>query len=358
MQISRSSMLRENNLLFPVLTSNSHSKPNDNASLNRMGRAESLASDWADDGGAATPNHQHSNHHDNHHHHPPSSGSGCRFKVGIYGWRKRCLYLLILALMVMVIVNLALTLWVLKVMEFSSEGMGHLRIVTGGVRLSGQALVLDALVASSIRSRKNQPVVVESFRNFTVNARDEAGRVANRLVLGKERLECVSRGFRVTDTRGTVLFSADKDEVLVGAEVLRVTGEGGAVFDGTVQTTMVRADSGHELRLESPTRSLEVRAPLGVLIESRAGDIAATCLTDLKLQSLAGAVRLDSSNVYLPGLRTAKPPGSGASPARQLQPPRQPRHQIYQLCVCSNGKLFLATPEGLCAADDDSLVCR
>ena len=42
------------------------------------------------------------------------------FKIGIYGWRKRCLYLLILGLLVMVIVNLALTLWVLKVMEFSS----------------------------------------------------------------------------------------------------------------------------------------------------------------------------------------------------------------------------------------------
>lgn len=42
------------------------------------------------------------------------------FRIGIYGWRKRCLYILILVLLVMVIVNLALTLWVLKVMEFSS----------------------------------------------------------------------------------------------------------------------------------------------------------------------------------------------------------------------------------------------
>lgn len=42
------------------------------------------------------------------------------FKIGIYGWRKRCLYILILGLLIMVIVNLALTLWVLKVMEFSS----------------------------------------------------------------------------------------------------------------------------------------------------------------------------------------------------------------------------------------------
>lgn len=42
------------------------------------------------------------------------------FKIGIYGWRKKCLYVLILILLIMVVVNLALTLWVLKVMEFSS----------------------------------------------------------------------------------------------------------------------------------------------------------------------------------------------------------------------------------------------
>lgn len=42
------------------------------------------------------------------------------FRIGIYGWRKKCLYVLILVLLVMVTVNLALTLWVLKVMEFSA----------------------------------------------------------------------------------------------------------------------------------------------------------------------------------------------------------------------------------------------
>ena len=41
------------------------------------------------------------------------------YKVGVYGWRKRCLYLFILLLMVIVIVNLALTIWILKVMQFS-----------------------------------------------------------------------------------------------------------------------------------------------------------------------------------------------------------------------------------------------
>lgn len=39
--------------------------------------------------------------------------------VGIYGWRKRCLYGFLLALMAVVIINLALTVWILRVLDFS-----------------------------------------------------------------------------------------------------------------------------------------------------------------------------------------------------------------------------------------------
>lgn len=42
------------------------------------------------------------------------------FHIGLYGWRKKCLYILILGLMILIVVNLTLTLWILKVMEFSS----------------------------------------------------------------------------------------------------------------------------------------------------------------------------------------------------------------------------------------------
>nr|CAD7195822.1 unnamed protein product [Timema douglasi] len=69
-------------------------------------------------------------------------------------------------------------------------------------------------------------------------------------------------------------------------------------------------------------------------------------------------VRLDSANVFLPGLKTAPPPLPGAPPPAVPRRPNSPRHEIFQLCVCSNGKLFLASPEGVCAADDDSVVCR
>jgi Sarcoglycan complex subunit protein len=41
------------------------------------------------------------------------------FYLAVYGWRKKCLFTLILLLMVLIIINLSLTLWILKVMEFS-----------------------------------------------------------------------------------------------------------------------------------------------------------------------------------------------------------------------------------------------
>lgn len=46
------------------------------------------------------------------------------FHMGLYGWRKKCLYLLVFSLMLLIVVNLGLTLWILKVMEFSAVS-GH-----------------------------------------------------------------------------------------------------------------------------------------------------------------------------------------------------------------------------------------
>ena len=49
----------------------------------------------------------------------PPTNPNIIYKIGIYGWRKRCLYVFILLLMVIVIINFALTIWILKVVDFS-----------------------------------------------------------------------------------------------------------------------------------------------------------------------------------------------------------------------------------------------
>ncbi|GIY85663.1 gamma-sarcoglycan [Caerostris extrusa] len=84
------------------------------------------------------------------HHHNSSV-----YRIGIYGWRKRCLYLLVVTLFFMVVVNLALTIWIIRVMDFSINGMGRLRILKDGLRLEGKSHFLHSVYAAKIQSRKS-----------------------------------------------------------------------------------------------------------------------------------------------------------------------------------------------------------
>lgn len=62
--------------------------------------------------------------------------------------------------------------------------MGPLKIIPGGIQLRGESMVLDNLIASKIRSRKGQPIHIESSKNITLLARGTDGRVLNKLFLG------------------------------------------------------------------------------------------------------------------------------------------------------------------------------
>lgn len=266
-------------------------------------------------------------------------------QVGIYGWRKRCLYLLVTLLFAMVIMNVALTVWVLRVLDFSLDGMGRLRIVENGVRLEGEAEFLHSLYAAQIRSRREQPLNIESSKNITLNARNKQGQISNRLFIGNSIVEAFADEFRVRNSKGKLLFRAADDEVTVAADSLKVTGPGGVRFDGSVQTPLVRAETFKQLKLESPTRRLVVEGPQGVLVESKAGDISVACHRNLTLQSNQGEIFLDSERLVFQNLKTPLPALSGS-----------PYKNVYQLCVCQTGVLFLSEPDGHCRADDS--VCK
>ncbi|XP_055926842.1 delta-sarcoglycan-like [Argiope bruennichi] len=267
------------------------------------------------------------------------------YRIGIYGWRKRCLYFLVIILFSMVIINLALTIWIIRVMDFSINGMGRLRIFRDGIRLEGRSHFLHTIYAAKIQSRRDQDLKLESSRNITINARNKEGKITNRLTLGPTSMTSFAEKFTIKNRKGETLFQADDKEVVISTERLRVTGSGGIRFQGSVQTPLVTAEPFQQLRLESPTRTLNVKAPEGIGIESRAGDISASCLKDLKLTSKEGSIWLDSERVELRNLKTAIPTTRGRS-----------YPGIYQLCACENGRLFLAPPEKACQADN--IVCR
>ncbi|XP_048344133.1 delta-sarcoglycan isoform X1 [Sphaerodactylus townsendi] len=267
------------------------------------------------------------------------------YKVGIYGWRKRCLYFFVLLLMILILVNLAMTIWILKVMNFTIDGMGNLRITEKGLKLEGDSEFLKPLYAKEIRSRTGNPLYFQSARNITVNILNEKSKVLTRLVTGPKAVEAHSQKFKVQTTEGKLLFSADDNEVVVGAERLKVLGAEGTVFPKSIETSTIRADPFKELRLESPTRSLVMEAPKGVHINAEAGNLEATCRTELKLESKDGEITLDAANIKLPRL----PQGSYSSTGS--------RQKIYELCVCPNGRLFLSQAGSSSTCQINSSVC-
>ncbi|CAG11532.1 unnamed protein product [Tetraodon nigroviridis] len=160
-------------------------------------------------------------------------------------------------------------------------------------------------------------------------------------------VEAQCQRFEVRSTDGErVLFAADEQEISIGTEKLRVTGEEGVVFSHSVETSHVRAEPFQDLRpkshsfqaafstlmwpqevvrtrerrassgnlplskkqrlplmpkwlrltgkrqkatkLEFPTRTLTLEAPRGVEVNAGVGDFTAYCRKDLLLQSSEG----------------------------------------------------------------------
>ncbi|XP_073439697.1 zeta-sarcoglycan isoform X2 [Dendrobates tinctorius] len=273
------------------------------------------------------------------------------YPVGIYGWRKRCLYFFVLLLLVTMIVNLAMTIWILKVMNFTVGGMGNLRITKNGIRLEGVSEFLLPLYVKEIQSRKDSALVLQSDRNVTVNARNPNGQLTGQMIVGADAVEAQCKRFEVKSNEdGKMLFSADEEEITIGADRLRVTGTEGAVFGHSVETPHIRAGPSQDLRLESPTRSLTMEAPKGVQISAVAGEFRASCRKELHLQSTDGEIFLDADSIRLANL----PQGSFTPSSTGSVGPRQ---TVYELCVCPNGKLYLSPAGASSTCQSSSNIC-
>ncbi|KAM6447241.1 gamma-sarcoglycan [Liasis olivaceus] len=255
------------------------------------------------------------------------------YNVGIYGWRKRCLYLFILLLIIILVVNLALTIWILKVMWFSPTGMGYLHVKTEGLRLEGESEFLYPLYVKEIHSRKDSSLLLQSSHNVTLNARNSDGNVTGRLSVDPDLVQFHSQLFQIMNLHGKPLFTAHDSDTAIGTEKLRVTGPEGALCEHSVETPLIQGFGddvkNQTLRLQSPTRSLTMNAPRGIHIKAENGDIMALSHLDIKFHSTNGMI-LDAQNLLLPDLLQGTNGESESSEG------------LYEICACPDGRLYLS----------------
>ncbi|XP_058482289.1 zeta-sarcoglycan-like isoform X1 [Solea solea] len=273
------------------------------------------------------------------------------YPVGLYGWRKRCLYFFLLLLLVTMIVNLALTVWIIKVMNFSMDGMGNLHLNQDGIHLEGISEFLLPLYVKEIQSRQQENVLVlRSEKNVTINARDSQGQLTGQLTVGPEAVEAQCQKLEVRSRDGgRLLFTADEEEVIMTTEKFTVTGSEGAVFGHSVETPLIRARASEDLRLESPTRTLTMEAPRGVDVSAAQGQLKVSSRKDLQLESTEGEILLDANNIQLGSLPLGVYTAS----------PSQASHEqaVYEVCVCPSGKIYLSPAEGGSTCQAMSNIC-
>uniref|UniRef100_A0A3P9N6X1 Gamma-sarcoglycan n=1 Tax=Poecilia reticulata TaxID=8081 RepID=A0A3P9N6X1_POERE len=234
------------------------------------------------------------------------------YKIGIYGWRKRCLYLFVLLLIVILVVNFALTIWILRVMWFNAEGMGLLQVHPDGVKLDeGESEFLFPVYAQEIHSREDTPLVVHSSENVSLNARNENGNVTGRTSVGPKEAQGHTHSMLLNSPNNNMLFSADGEQTVIGPDKLRVTGPEGALFQHSVEVPVLKSELLKDLKLECPTRSVTMDAPKGVHLKALAGNIEAASNMDVILQSTSGLLVLDAETVRMPSLPLSKGGVSG-----------------------------------------------
>ncbi|XP_054907213.1 zeta-sarcoglycan-like [Poeciliopsis prolifica] len=277
---------------------------------------------------------------------------GCEavYPVGLYGWRKRCLYFFLLLLLVTMIVNLALTVWIIKVMNFSTDGMGNLQLNHDSLHLEGVGEFQMPLYVSEIQSRRDSLLILRSEKNVTVNARNHEGQLTGQLTVGPEGVEAQCQRLEVRSRDGgRLLFSATEDEVTMTTEKFTVTGSEGAVFGHSVETPLIQAPTSEDLRLESPTRTLTMEAPRGVEVNAAAGTLKISSRKDLQLEATEGEILLDADSIRLENLPLGLYAASAGEPFR--------RQAVYEVCVCPSGKIYLSPAESVSTCQAMSSIC-
>ncbi|XP_064105459.1 zeta-sarcoglycan-like [Macrobrachium nipponense] len=344
---------------------------------------------------------------------------GHNVRVATSGWRRRCLYILLLALLALSVVNLSITLWILKTVYFNVDGMGLLHVKIGGLEMQGVSDISQKMTVASIMSRKGEDIPINGYFNLTIHTSEEQDNLAETedgnfttsdqsldnlpayLHLNVDNIHAGTKKFVVRDHHsGKEIFRTDGKGTYVGAKRFTVTGNEGAKFIGSMQTPNLYSKGVHVMRLDSETRDIKFRCNEELRMEARHGDISSISTGDLTLRSKEGAIRFDSREIGMINLHVEgeeeframfgteedeeitptqvpldtqipKPPTMGPlpfrataattttpmpTPAEDDGSPAPEEVKVYEVCVCPSGKLFAVEAAHACVPDD--VVCR
>ncbi|CAD5115468.1 DgyrCDS4440 [Dimorphilus gyrociliatus] len=258
------------------------------------------------------------------------------YRIGVYGWRKRCLYFSIVFLLCLSLLNFTLLMWIVRVMELTPSGISNLKIFNWGIKLEGDCLFEKKLQTSRIKpSDPKKPLKIDSAKQVVIISRNEDGEIQNKLTIGDDSIRVQAKNFIVENLNNKTLYQANSSDVVFGAESLEVTGDLGAVFRKALRTSKLTSDENLSIKSDGFTH---LNAKENIRIQS-SGKIQIRAQGDISMIS-GNQINLQAKEVIFKNL-TISP----------FYPSGRPNAKVLQLCMCgNNGKLFLAHGSAKCQA--------
>ncbi|XP_052076905.1 zeta-sarcoglycan-like [Mytilus californianus] len=264
--------------------------------------------------------------------------------VGIYGWRKRCLYGFILLLIILTVLNLALLVWMLRVLNFNWDGVENVKYTEDGMRIEGQVEFLDSLYTEKIQSLQSKPLKIDSSRGVHIRARNEDNNITNNFVIANKTVSSQCELFEIKNSKGQTKLSVSNSGVHFGNMDVTFTGSSKVNFTGSIATPNVRGPVSEPLRVEALSTQLRVVGDQGVYVTAPAGKILIKSANQLSLIASKN-MYLQAKDYYIKKPRVSSP--QSGSPYTGT---------VYELCICETGRLFLSQPNSDCKATDT--ICQ
>lgn len=255
---------------------------------------------------------------------------GLIYHIGIFGWRKRCLYLMILFVLLMAMVNMTLIVWIIRTQDFGINGLGKLYITTNGIIVEEVSEFLASLQTKQVRS--GRPLHFTSRNNISLTSFDQYNNMVGHVTLATNHIILKNKELRIEDHEGRTLLRANDEIFSLHIPNIQVSVHEGVKVPRHLKVSGIRNDDG-DFTLQSREMKVKVKAKERLLIGSHGADVIIQSLDDVTLKSKKGKIGLDTGRIRVLNMHQSTIVDDHLSHAYQ---------GVKEVCVCPDGSLFLA----------------
>ncbi|CAF1682173.1 unnamed protein product, partial [Adineta ricciae] len=244
--------------------------------------------------------------------------------VGIYGWRKRCLYCLLIVLTIIVFINVCLTLWLSLVLGLHWGSVGPISIFKNHVVFRSPVVLKDGLVSNRIFSG-DQSLSIQSEKSVHIQSGSKNKNSA--ITIDKQGIHANCDQFQINDRTGSKLVAIDSSQIQVYTDDLSIINEHKRLELPHLVTNSISSDKNLSLSADEGRLMLSSNSDIDISARQTLDFVA----NDIVIKS--HTIRLQNEHIYFENLRffdRAKAPIVARS------------SQSYSVCICENGLVFAA----------------